>query len=138
MNERVFIDSGAFVAFLVAGDRLHEDVAALFSRPPKRWWTSVLVVAETYGWFLHRLDEEAARTFRLFVDELPGLEVLDSSADHRRAVWQKLDALRGSKLTNVDASSLVWLQDLGIRAVWGTDHHLAIEGATVTPGPPVH
>jgi predicted nucleic acid-binding protein len=138
VSDRVFVDSGALIAFLVAADRLHEDVRALFARPPKEWFTSVLVVAETYGWFLHRLGEDAARTFRLLTDELPGLEVLDSSPDHRRAVWSKLDALRGSKLSYVDASSLVWLGELGITTVWGTDHHLAIEGATVTPGPPTH
>jgi hypothetical protein len=29
------------------------------------------VVAETYGWFLHRLGEDAARTFRLALADLP-------------------------------------------------------------------
>jgi hypothetical protein len=97
-----------------------------------------MVVAETYGWFLHRLGEDAARTFRLFLEELPELGVLDTGPDHRLAVWRKIDALRGSKLTYVDASSLVWLEELGITTVWGTDHHLAIEGAAVIPGPPTN
>ncbi|MFQ5700841.1 MAG: hypothetical protein ACE5HU_03245 [Acidobacteriota bacterium] len=47
-----------------------------------------------------------------------------------------LDELRGCKLTYVDASSLVWLRRKRISTVWGTDHHLAIQGANVIPGPP--
>jgi hypothetical protein len=53
------------------------------------------------------------------------------------AVWAKLDDLRGLKLTFVDASSLVWLQEREIKTVWGTDHHLAVEGARVLPGSPL-
>lgn len=136
MKGEVFLDSGAFVAFLVRSDRLHEDVVALFSRPPGRWCTSVLVVAETYGWFLHRVGEEAARTFRSLLESLEDLEILDASAAHVSAVWTKLDRLRGAKLTFVDASSLVWMEERRVRTVWGTDHHLALEGASVIPGGP--
>jgi hypothetical protein len=68
---------------------------------------------------------------------MTGLEVLDTTADHRAAVSKKLDALRGYKLSYVDASSLVWLARRKIKTVWGTDQHLAVEGARVVPGPPV-
>jgi predicted nucleic acid-binding protein len=130
----VFLDSGIFIAFLVRSDRFHEDAVALFSRPPRQWSTSVLIVGETYGWFLHRLGEEAARTFRRLVQDLQGLIVLGADARHQEAVWRKLDLLRGSGLTYVDASSLVWMEERKIRAAWGTDHHLALEGAIVAPG----
>lgn len=136
MSDDTFLDSGAFIAFLVASDRLHEEVVALFARPPRRWCTSVLVVAEAYGWFLHRLGEGAARSFRSLLESLVGLELLHPDAEHVRAVWEKLDELRGLKLTYVDASSLVWLETEGIGRVWGTDHHLAVEGASVIPGSP--
>ena len=68
------------------------------------------------------------------VEELPDLEVLGVDLDHHRAVGGKLDSLRGRKLTYVDASSLVFIETRGIRTVWGTDHHLALEGARVVPG----
>ncbi len=136
MKGEVFIDSGAFIAFLVRRDRQHEKAVELFAAPPRRWSTSVLVVGESYGWFLHRLGEEEARTFRAFLDQLPGLEILDTDEAHRRAVWKKLDRLRGAQLTYVDASSLVWVEQRKISTVWGTDHHLAIERASVVPGPP--
>lgn len=130
------MDSGAFIAFLDGSDRSHADVRAVFDRPPRAWCTSVLVVAETYGWFLHRLGEEAARTFRALLGELPELRVLDADVAHHGLVSRKLDALRGRKLTYVDASSLVWIERRRIRTVYGTDHHLALQGAEVVPGRP--
>lgn len=98
--------------------------------------TSSLVISESYSWFLHRLSEDHARVFRLLLADLEGLLVLDPDERHREKVGHKLDALRGRKLTWVDASSLVWLDELKIPCVWGTDHHLGIGGATVLPGPP--
>ena len=133
---RVFIDSGAFIAELDRSDALHGDVHALFAGPSVRWSTSVLVVSETYGWFLRRIGEEAARVFRTYVMELRGLELLGADAKHHLSVVAKLERLRGTKLTYVDASSLVWLKAKGIKTVWGTDPHLGIDGAEVAPGPP--
>lgn len=109
----------------------------MFARPPRRWCTSVLVVSETYSWFLHRTGEESARVFRQFLEELPKLRVLGASDQHVEAVWEKLDKLHGAKLTFVDASGLVFLEKRNISTVWGTAHHFALEGATVIPGPPL-
>jgi predicted nucleic acid-binding protein len=135
VNGSIFIDSGAFIAFLDRSDASNGQMASLFARRPRRWLTSVPVVAETYGWFLHRLGEDAARTFRLMVEEMPSLRTLGADAKHLVAVHGKLEKLRGTKLTWVDASSLVHLEQQRITTVWGTDHHLGIEGAKVIPGP---
>lgn len=136
MIEEVFIDSGVFIALLDRSDRSHEDVHTLFALPPPRWSTSLLVVAETYGWFLHRLGEPAARAFREVLQDLPRLALLTADARHHALVCRKLDTLRGRKLTYVDASALVWVRDRRIGTIWATDAHLALEGAEVLPGPP--
>jgi len=132
----VFIDSGIFIAFLSRADRFHKFALSLFSRRPMRWSTSALVVAETYSWLLHHSGEEAARRLRLLVPSLKDLILLPAEALHQELVWKKLDHLRGNKLTYVDASSLVWIEERRVRTVWGTDNDLAIEGASVVPGPP--
>ena len=129
----VFLDSGIFIAFLDRSDRYHAEAVHLFTDPPRRWYSSLGVVGETYGWFLHRLGEEAARTFRLALGDLPKLELLAIDKPLHEAVIRKLERLRGHKLTYVDASSLVLLSRLRIRVVWGTDRDLGIEGARVTP-----
>jgi len=134
MKGEVFLDSGAFIAFLDRSDGRHEIVKALFADPPPRWSTSFLVVSETYGWFLHRLGEEAARTFRRLLTALPDLRILPAADEDHARTLRVLDRLRGSRLTYVDASSLAHLKTLKIRTVWSTDHHLGLEGAKVVPG----
>jgi hypothetical protein len=44
-----------------------------------------------------------------------------------------LDRFRGSKLTYVDASSLVHVVRKKTPRVWLTDHHLGLTGAEVSP-----
>ena len=129
----MFADSGIFIAFLDRSDHYHQAAVRLFSDPPRRWCTSLAVVSETYGWFLHRLGEESARTFRLALDDFPRLELLPLDAAHHQAVSRTLDRFRGRKLTYVDASSLVFLAERRIREVWGTDRDLALDGARVLP-----
>ncbi len=129
----VFLDSGIFVAFMDRSDAYHPPAVELFGAPPRNWSTSLAVVAETYGWFLHRMGEQAARQFRQLLAELPALRLLPLDAAHHAAVARKLDRHRGRKLTYVDASSLVWLERRRIPEVWGTDVDLAVEGAKVRP-----
>jgi predicted nucleic acid-binding protein len=129
----VFLDTGIFIAFLDRSDRYHAAAVGLFVDPPRRWYSSVGVVAETYGWLLHRLGEEAARSFRLALEDLPRLELLALDPKVHDAIGLKLERLRGHKLTYVDASSLVLMEQRRIREVWGTDRDLALEGARVVP-----
>ena len=129
----VFLDSGIFIAFLDRSDHYHQAAVRLFAGPPRRWCTSLAVVSETYGWFLHRLGEESARVFRLALADFPRLELLALDGAHHEAAGRMLDRFRGRKLTYVDASSLVFLAERRIREVWGTDHDLGLEGARVLP-----
>jgi predicted nucleic acid-binding protein len=129
----VFLDSGIFIAFLDRSDQYHAAAVRLFAVPPRRWYCSMPVISESYGWFLHRLGEEAARTFRLFVEALPRLDLLPVDRVHHAAVARKLDRFRGHKLTYVDASTLVFLEIKKIPEVWGTDRDLGLEGARIAP-----
>jgi predicted nucleic acid-binding protein len=129
----VFIDSGAFVAALFRSDRHHERFRSAFLSPPKKICTSILVLSETYSWFLHKLDEDAARDFLAFVEVLPALAVLDAPAAIQREARRMLDRFRGSKLTYVDAVSLVLIERHRLGEVWGTDSDLTFTGAVLRP-----
>ena len=129
----VFLDTGIFISFLVSRDRHHRSALTLFGGPKPRWFTSALVCAEGYAWFLHKHGEEAARGFRFLLDSLDGLVVLDTDPDLHDDTWRVLDRLRGARLTYVDASSLALMARHGIRTVWATDHHLGLTGAEVLP-----
>ena len=95
--------------------------------------TSVLVISETYSWFLHRMGEEQARTFRQMIGNLEHLKVLEATVEHHADVVKVLERFRGTKLTYVDASSLVHLEQKKISVVWSTDHHLGLSGVQVLP-----
>jgi len=129
----VYLDSGIFIAFLDRSDSYHQAAVDLFATPPRRCFSSLAIVSETCGWFLHRLGEDAARKFRLALADFSWLELLELGGEHHAAVLRKLERLRGHKLTYVDASSLVFLGQLRIGEVWGTDRDLAIEGAHIVP-----
>jgi predicted nucleic acid-binding protein len=133
VSEPTFLDSGIFIAFLNRRDQWHEDAVALFKAKPARWYTSLLVVAEAYSWFLHRMGEESARTFTALLASLTGLKLFDVTGHHHRQVLATLDRFRGTKLTYVDASSLCFLKRYRIKLVWSTDHHLALTGARILP-----
>jgi predicted nucleic acid-binding protein len=133
LRPRVFLDSGIFIALLDRGDEWHADARALFAAPPKGWCTSVLVVAETHGWFLHRIGEEATRRFHALLDDLPAFEILPATIEHHQGVRRTLNKLRGTKLTYVDASSLTLIAEHRIATVWSTDRHLGLTGAAVVP-----
>jgi predicted nucleic acid-binding protein len=130
---RVFLDTGIFIAFLDRSDRWHTEARALFASPPRSWATSLLVVAEGHGWFLHRMGEEAARRFQELLADMRGLQLLELTRADHRATLVVLDELRGAKLTYVDAASLALLARRKINVVWGTDHHLGLRGARVVP-----
>jgi predicted nucleic acid-binding protein len=95
--------------------------------------TSALVRSEAYSWFLHKYGEEAARQFRLFLDQREDLKVLDTDPPHHEDVGRTLDHFRGARLTYVDASSLAFMAARDIERVWATDHHLGLGGAEVLP-----
>jgi uncharacterized protein len=133
VSQVVFLDSGIFIALMSRKDRWHERAVALFGGPTPKWTTSILVISETYTWFLHRMGEEQARTFRQCVDNLQGLRVLDATQEHHAAVVRILDRYRGTKLSYTDASSLAHLEQRKIRRVWSTDHHLGLGGAEILP-----
>ena len=133
MSRVVFLDSGIFIAALSRRDRLHAQAVELFGRTGTRWVTSLLVISESYSWFLHRHGEEAARSLRAFISALSGLSIIQVTLhDHARTL-RVLDRFRGTKLTYVDAASLGWIEQRKIKTVWSTDHHLGLTGAEILP-----
>lgn len=133
MTASLFLDSGIFTAFRNRRDQWHEQARAPFGGVRPRWYPSCLVVSETSSWFLHRHREEAARSFRMFLDSLAGLRIFAATGEHHRQVPRMLGRLRGARWTSVGASSLCWLGRSKIRKVWATGHPLGLTGAQVLP-----
>ncbi len=133
MSGAVYLDTGIFIAFLNRRDQWHAQAVTLFStaRPGVR--SSVIVVAEAYAWFLHRMGEESARSFLALLEKLPDLHLYEATRTHHEETVKVLNRFRGSKLTYADASSLHLIEQHHIPTVWATDHHLSLTAATVLP-----
>jgi predicted nucleic acid-binding protein len=129
----VFLDSGIFIAVINRRDHVHVQAVELFGRSGLHWITSLLVVSESYSWFLHRHGEEAARNFRAFIAALQGLKILPATLEDHERTLRVLDRFRGTKLTYVDAASLGFIEARKIKTVWSTDHHLSLTGAEIVP-----
>lgn len=117
MTPSVALDSGIFIALMSRRDRWHAQAVALFDGPKVRWSTSVLIVAETYSWCLHRIGEGPARTFRSFLAAMSGLTIFDATVKHHQQVARMLERFRGAKLSYVDASSLCLIEQDRLRLV---------------------
>jgi len=133
MTEKVFIDSGIFIAYLNKRDRWHQQALYLFQEKNILPYTSELVISETYSWFLNQAGEEIARQFRLFIGAIPKLKILFMTSDGYEATAAVLEKHRGAKLTYVDAASLALLDAQKIATVWSTDFHLSLTGRTIKP-----
>ncbi len=131
--DKVFLDTGIFIALLSRRDQRHKQALSLFGGPRPSWFTSILVWSEAHSWFLHRHGEEAARSFRTLVVSLEGLRVLAANANQHEEALRMLDRMRGSRLTYVDASSLALMERHEIHIAWSTDYHLGLAGAAVLP-----
>jgi len=133
VTEKVFIDSGVFIAYLNKRDRWHQQALYLFQEKNISPYTTELVISETYSWFLHQAGEEIARQFRLFVKAIPKLKIIFSGAEAFDSTAAMLDKHRGAKLSYVDAASLAILEAQKIATVWSTDYHLSLTGRTIKP-----
>lgn len=133
MTEKVFIDSGVFIAYLNKRDRWHQQALYLFQEKNISPYTTELVISETYSWFLHLAGEEIARQFRLFVKAIPKLKIIFSGTEAFESTAAMLDKHRGAKLSYVDAASLAVLEAQRIATVWSTDYHLSLTGRTIKP-----
>ena len=133
MSEKVFIDSGIFIAYLNRRDRWHQQAIYLFQEKNAMLYTSELVISETYSWFLHQAGEEMARQFRFFIKAIPKLKVLLGSDESYQKTSGVLEKHRGAKVSYVDAASLVLLDSHKIDTVWSTDYHLSLTGRKIKP-----
>jgi len=61
VTQAVFVDSSIFIALTSRRDQWHAQARALFDKPPADLTTSVLVIAESYGWILQKIGEENRR-----------------------------------------------------------------------------
>ncbi len=125
---RVFVDTSAILALLVASDQAHGDAAGAFARLREdgaALATTSYVLVETYALLGRRVGREAVLGFRRSFAPLLEVEWVDRPL-HERGLDLLADRPHGVSL--VDAVSFACMRQLRIDRAFAFDRHFDLEG----------
>jgi predicted nucleic acid-binding protein len=130
-GQKVFVDSGAWLALALTGDTHHERAVEGWSalqRNGAKLCTSVPVVVETFTYLQRRIDARLALSWSGGLRSRSGTQVFACGREDLAEAWQWLERRDFHKLGLVDATSFVLLRKHKIRHVFGFDTHFAQAG----------
>jgi predicted nucleic acid-binding protein len=134
LGERVFVDSGAWIALAVVRDPLHERAREIWDelvRVGARLHTSTAVVLETFTYLDRKGSRDLAERWLASLEGVPRLAVLDFASTDLRAAAKHLNRKELHKLGLVDALSFVLMQRHRIRCAFAFDTHFVAAGFRV-------
>jgi len=134
-SDRVFIDTGAWIALAEVQDPLHARARAnweLLSRAGVRLFTSVPVVIETFTFLDRRGSREIALRWKARLSAIKRLQILGCSAEDFENAWRFLDVKELHKLSLVGATSFALMRRHKIRVAFAFDTHFAVAGFRYT------
>lgn len=130
-SDRVFVDTGAWVALAVVRDPLHPRAREQWEsleRTGVRLFTSVPVLLETFTFLDRKGSRALANTWRESLAEVAYLEILECLLAEVNASWAYLHRKEFHKLSLVDATSFVLMRKHRIRIALAFDTHFTIAG----------
>jgi predicted nucleic acid-binding protein len=130
-GERVFVDTGAWIALALTRDPLHSRALPVWQeleRKGARLYTSIPVVMETFTFLDRNATREAAVAWRKGLATLARLEVLECGRAVLADSWKWFDRADLAKLSSVDATSFVLMSQRKLRIAFTFDHHFAAAG----------
>ena len=130
--QAVFVDTGAFYAWLDRRDRWHREARRCFedlAREERPLAVSNLILAETYTLVRKRLGHRVAIRW---LDSLDINLILQTEADHHQ-VCALLARYEDKDFSYTDALSFVLMERLGVRLAFTFDAHFRQYGLDVLP-----
>ncbi len=130
-GERVFVDSGGWIALALTRDPLHERAREAWdslAHAGARVFTSVPVVLETFTFLDRNAKRDVALAWRASLDAVPRFRVLICSAADMKKAWSYFGRADLHKLSAIDATSFVIMSRMSIRTAFTFDHHFATVG----------
>lgn len=130
-GERVFVDSGAFLALALRKDPFNERAKSELQALQKvgaKLATSIPVVIETFTFLQRRFRPELAQAWREGLARRKDLTILECGTPDLSAAWRFLDRKDLHKLGLVDATSFALMARHQIRVAFTFDTHFASAG----------
>lgn len=137
-REKLFIDTGAWIALLDAGDQFHRQASSFYKmlNMSVQRVTSSHVAAETYTWLRYRAGAAHAATFLNVVKQARttgSLTVIRDDEELLDQAEQVLLAFQDQKLSYADALSMTIMKKEKIARVFGFDRHFQLMKFEVVP-----
>ena len=136
-GQKVFIDTGAWIALAVTRDPLHDRAKSTWERLGRvgaRLYSSVPVSIETFTYLDRRGSRELALAWRESLRTVVRFQVLGCSTAELDDSWRYFDRKEFHKLSLVDATSFILMKKHGIRVAFAFDTHFATAGFRYAEG----
>jgi predicted nucleic acid-binding protein len=137
--DRLFVDSGAWIALRSRRDQHHAEADRLFREAIRRripLVTTSLVLAEVHRLTLFRAGVLPALRTLERIDASPSVTIRFPAADDHAAARRWLDRLAPRPVTYTDAVSFAVMEAVGCRHVLGFDHDFVGAGFALWRGGP--
>jgi predicted nucleic acid-binding protein len=130
-GERVFVDTGAWIALALTRDLLHPRAVELWTelqRRGARLHTSTPVILETFTFLERNANRDVALAWKDSLATVARLQVLDVGFAQLPRAWEYFGRKELHKLSAVDATSFVVMTGARIRHAFTFDHHFVTAG----------
>lgn len=137
-RSKIFIDSGGFIALTYKDDQEHKKAVQYYTSIKDRatFYTTNLVVAETYTWLRYHTSHSAAVKFLDVIKEsteCKELVVIQVNVAIEEKARELLRKYADQVFSYTDATSFIVLDLLSIEEVFGFDSHFLIFGKNLHP-----
>jgi predicted nucleic acid-binding protein len=130
-GERVFVDTGAWIALAVVCDSLHpraRGIWIMLSEAGARLVVSFPVVLETYTYLQRKVSQDLAERWLQSLDSVRFLERVECTHADLKTAIKYLSRPDFHKLSMVDATSFVLMKKHKLRVAFAFDTHFATAG----------
>lgn len=136
---RVFIDTGAFVALRNRSEQEHEQARETLRQlvaEQAQLFTSNYVFAETYTALLVRLGRSEAIEWGIRFRAGETIELIRADQEIEERAWSILESHADKEWSYVDATSFAQIERERLTGAFAFDRHFAQRGLNVLPSTP--
>jgi uncharacterized protein len=130
-GERVFVDTGAWIALALVQDSMHaraREIWTMLLEAGARPFVSVPVLLETFTFLQRKVSQDVATRWWDGLDEVKFLERIECEPSELKGAMKFFARRDLHKLSLVDATSFVLMKKHKLRAAFAFDIHFSTAG----------
>lgn len=131
--ERLFVDTGAWFAYVNREDPDHPTVRAVLRQHEGRLVTSNYVFDETVTLCLYRVGHALASRVGAVLLEVGSVDLVRLSSEDERGAWSLFLERSDKDYSFTDCTSFVLMRRLKLRTAVAVDEHFRQEGFVTLP-----